>query len=117
MPLFQAVYHPFAKSAPLVLRVCLFDVVIAALLIACKDFIDVHGLFAGCVRDLCLSLNLGHGCKLWQSVAHLRFRRLHPTLPLSGRQEAIAFEAELPAACPLQGLVGLSRCAADSKQA
>ena len=88
MPLFQTVYHPFAKSAPLVLRVGLFDVVIAALPIACKDFVDVHGLFAGCIRDLCLFLNLGHSRKLWQSVAHLRFQRLHPTLPLSGRQGA-----------------------------
>jgi len=79
MPLFQPVYHRFAKSAALVLRVGLFDVVIAALLMACKNFIDVHGLLAGCVRDLCLFLILGHSCKLWQSVVHLRFQRLDPT--------------------------------------
>jgi hypothetical protein len=32
-------------------------------------------------------------------------QRLGPTLPLSGRQEAIAMEADSTAACPLQGLV------------
>jgi hypothetical protein len=36
------------------------------------------------------------------------------TLPLSGRQEAIAIEADLTAACPLQGLVRRCRISTGS---
>jgi hypothetical protein len=35
-----------------------------------------------------------------------------PTLPLSGRQEAIAIEADSMAACPLEGFVRRASCAA-----
>lgn len=39
---------------------------------------------------------------------------IHPTLPLSGRQEAIAVKADSKAACPLQGLVRRCRISTGS---
>jgi hypothetical protein len=52
--LLQPINHSFAKSAPLILGVCLFDIVVATSFVSCENLIDVHGASAGDVRVFCL---------------------------------------------------------------
>ena len=64
----QSIDHSFAKSAPLILGVCLFDVVVAALLVSREKRFDVHCTLAAEVSVLylfeILSMPTGSGKSL-----------------------------------------------------
>ena len=64
----QSIDYSFAKSAPLILGVCLFDVVVAALLVSPEKRFDVHCTLAAEVSVLylfvILSMPTGSGKSL-----------------------------------------------------